>query len=549
MNRSVRAPGALFVVLSSLLLAASAGPWAQSGPPVITFSTSGAVAAQPAFLRGVGLLHVFDLEGARAAFLEARRADPAFAMAYWGEAMTHLQPLAAVFRPAEARAALSGLAATPAGRLGAAGAPVEKEWLAALDVLLVDGEAAGRMAAYASAMGRMHDRYPADDEVTAFYALALLGTSGESHDPSPRMRAAGLLEELRERRPLHPGAVHYLIRAYDDPVHAPLGLRAADAYARMRPEAADAQHLASHIYVALGLWDEAAAASERAGKAAAASLARLAASSAGTDLRVLLWQEYSYLQSGRYAAARAVLRQLDAAGGDSPAAREYQALGRAAWVVETRRWIDARSPVGGTELPAAAAAADAFAVGLAAVKAGDRAGAQTALQQIAALAEDSPVEARPGRTPGLSAVMPSAALGRDRRVAAVMAQQLEAALLFIEGRREEGLVLARQAAVVEDALPSSSGPPSPVKPAHELVGEMLMDLRRPAEAVREFEAALSRFPRRALSLLGVGRAASAARDRDRARAAYGELARVWHDADKTLPELKELTLAPQSPSH
>jgi len=129
-----------------------------------------------------------------------------------------------------------------------------------------------------------------------------------------------------------------------------------------------------------------------------------------------------------------------------------------------------------------------------------------------------------------------------------MAQQLEAILLFSEGRREEALVLARQAAVVEEGLSFEFGPPVPVKPAHELVGEMLMDLRRPREAIPAFEASLKRNPRRALSLLGLGRAAMAVKDLPRAMAAYGELRRVWKNADKGLPELRELGLLPP-PSH
>ena len=89
-----------------------------------------------------------------------------------------------------------------------------------------------------------------------------------------------------------------------------------------------------------------------------------------------------------------------------------------------------------------------------------------------------------------------------------MAQQLEAVLLFAEGRREEALVLARQAAVVEDSLPFEFGPPVPVKPVNEQVGEMLMDLRRPKEAMEAFELSLKRTPRRTLSLLGLARAAT-----------------------------------------
>ena len=140
--------------------------------------------------------------------------------------------------------------------------------------------------------------------------------------------------------------------------------------------------------------------------------------------------------------------------------------------------------------------------------------------------------------------LPSAGAAGDKRAAQVMAQQLEAILLFSEGRREEALVLARQAAVVEDGMSFEFGPPVPVKPAHELVGEMLMDLRRPKEAIASFETSLKRNPRRALSLLGLGRASMATKDTARAMGAYGELRKVWKNADKGLPELKELGLVP-----
>ena len=130
-----------------------------------------------------------------------------------------------------------------------------------------------------------------------------------------------------------------------------------------------------------------------------------------------------------------------------------------------------------------------------------------------------------------------------------MAQQLEAILLFAEGRREEGLVLARQAAVVEAGLPFEFGPPVPVKPVNEQVGEMLMDLRRPKEAMEAFELSLKRTPRRTLSLLGLARAAMAAKDMATAQRAYGELRDIWKKADKTLPELKELGLVPPPSSY
>jgi len=153
-------------------------------------------------------------------------------------------------------------------------------------------------------------------------------------------------------------------------------------------------------------------------------------------------------------------------------------------------------------------------------------------------------------TPQAAVGLPTAGVAGDPRVPQVMAQQLEAALLFVEGRREEALVLARQAAVVEATLPFEFGPPVPVKPVNEQVGEMLMDLRRPKEAMEAFELSLKRTPKRALSLLGLARAATAAKDVATAQRAYGELKETWKKADKAIPELKEIGIfAPKPSSH
>jgi tetratricopeptide (TPR) repeat protein len=127
-----------------------------------------------------------------------------------------------------------------------------------------------------------------------------------------------------------------------------------------------------------------------------------------------------------------------------------------------------------------------------------------------------------------------------------MAQQLEAALIFAEGRREEAIVLARQAAAVEEELRLEVGPSLPVKPGPELVGDMLMDVRRPGEAVVAYEAALKRQPGRALSLLGLYRSATAVKNTEKAQQASAELRKVWRRADKTLPELREIMNAPSS---
>lgn len=350
---------------------------------------------------------------------------------------------------------------------------------------------------------------------------------------------------------------------------------------------------ASHIYFALGMWDEASAINERSMKAADARREEKKLDVEARGFHAMLWLVYGYAQQGRFEESRALLAQLeaDARTSGSVRTRSHLALARAAWLIESRKWGEAKTPVfakgvtadlsavAGAEVDAAMA--DLFAIGLAAIRSGNRMAGGNALQQMAALMEDQPTSAGPAPPPatagkpgaagkpivsgstraGISPIVeshaahaagqpqtggPSAGGGADKRAAQIMAQQLEAILLFSEGRREEALVLARQAAVVEESLSFELGPPVPVKPAHELVGEMLMDLRRPREAIPAFEASLKRNPRRALSLLGLGRASMAVKDTARAMAAYGELRQIWKKADKGLPEVKELGLVPPS---
>ncbi len=508
----------------------------------IDFPTSGSAVAQPAFLKGVLLMHSFEYDDAKEAFQEAQKADPGFAMAYWGEAMTYNHAVWQQTAPDLAKAALVRLAPTAAARLAKAPTAREKDWLTSLESLYGPGDKLARDRAYAEHMRRMHQRYPADDEVTAFYALALLGTSHGGRDFSIDMKAAALVEQVYAKNPQHPGAAHYLIHAYDDPVHAPLGLRFADAYSKIAPAAAHALHMPSHIYFALGMWDEASAINERSMRAADARRDEKKLDVDARGFHAMLWLVYGYAQQGRFAEARALLGQLDADAKTSGSvrARGHLALARAAWLVESRKWGESKSPVVATDLGADAAIADLFAIGMAAIRSGNRRIGGDTLQQMAALMEDVPVNG----APVTGSTGPAAGAGGDQRAAQVMAQQLEAILLFSEGRREEALVLARQAAVVEDGLSFELGPPVPVKPAHELVGEMLMDLRRPKEAIPAFETSLKRHPRRALSLLGLGRAAMAIKDTARAMTAYGDLRQVWKKADKGLPELKELGLVP-----
>src|SRR5687768_9142390 len=220
--------GLMNILAIALILAADLGS--------VAFPTSTKnVAAQAQFERGLAALHSFWYEEAAASFQRAQKLDPQFAMAYWGEAMTHNHP---IWMEQDREAALAILAKAPE-----AATPLERDWRATLDVLYGDGTKRERDLAYERALASMVEKYPGNSEVTAFHALALLGTMYRDADAMRKqIHAAAVLQPLAATLPEHPGVLHYTIHAYDDPLHAPLGLRAAYRYSKVAPSAHHALH-------------------------------------------------------------------------------------------------------------------------------------------------------------------------------------------------------------------------------------------------------------------------------------------------------------------
>jgi tetratricopeptide (TPR) repeat protein len=242
-------------------LAVAATLFAQpSGLGRITFPTSGSAAAQPHFLRGVALLHSFEYDEAIDAFREAERLAPGFAMAYWGEAMCYNQPLWYNENVARARDALARLAPTRDARAAKAPTTREKRYLDTVEHLFGDGDRPARLRAYVERMAALAREYPQDYEASVLYALALLGTIPEgARNPQLSLRAGALASAVLKKNPQHPGAAHYALHAYDDGEHNRLGLEAARTYAKIAPASSHALHMPSHIFLPLGMWNEAAA--------------------------------------------------------------------------------------------------------------------------------------------------------------------------------------------------------------------------------------------------------------------------------------------------
>lgn len=505
----MRTPGRCRVLaLLAFLLAASPAA-AQEQLGVITFPNSGNAAAQAPFIRGVLLLHSFEFDDAAAAFRQAQQADSGFALAYWGEAMTYTHGLWNEQDLPAARAVLARLGATPAERLAKAPTPNEKAWLTSAEILYGDGQKARRDTLFSAALEQLALANPDDNEAQAFYALSLMSLSQAVRVVPTYMRAGAIAQEVLRRNPQHPGAAHYVIHAFDDPVHAPLGLYAANAYSQIAPSADHAQHMTTHIYLALGMWPQVVAQN---------AIAAGPDSSKWRPGHYTSWLHYGLLQEGQYTDSRRIieLTRANMPAQPSPGSRSYLTLMRAQQVIDAEEWNDPvlKWTIDTAGTGSAAAAIFVFTDGYAAWKRGQ--------SELAAQAHDQLM--------AVSAASTTSRFGRAE-TAVALEKELRGLLEISAGRHDAGIAILRDATAYEDALAAEYGPPEIVKPTHELLGEILLSRGDNAGAQQEFSRALALAPGRSLSLLGLARAARATGDSAVANRAETALKLNWKDAD------------------
>jgi tetratricopeptide (TPR) repeat protein len=327
--------------------------------------------------------------------------------------------------------------------------------------------------------------------------------------------------------PDHPGAAHYLIHAVDDPDHAQLGLRAAQHYSQIASSAGHALHMTSHIFMALGMWDDVVAANERA----QATMPDFLSS------HVVTWLGYGLMQQGRYKEAQRWIDSLyaQAKRAKSAEAREATMSGTgelvASWNASTNRWTERpgrlRVDTTGTDVSTVQ-----IGIALAALGRGERALADSMLRGIVReLASDS---ARLARTRN-----PQPGDVAWNGVIRIREHTLRAMLLSAAGRRDSALALLRKAGQIEQTIPVEFGPPTSFKPPHEVAGEILLTMGRFADAESEFKLALARTPRRPMAMIGLARAAKGQGKTDEAARTYAELVQIWRRADDGIADVVE----------
>jgi hypothetical protein len=477
---------------------------------------------QPTLEKGVALLHSFQYTESEETFSDAAKQDPKCAMARWGRAMARYHQLWDFPQAGTLQRGLEDV--QEAQKIGAA-TERERGYIAAAAAFYQDNPKlshAERTGAYSAALAELHARSPQDAEASAFYALSLVALADVDHvnDLANRRKAIAILDPLFRQHPDNPGVAHYLIHATDVPELAPQGLEAARHYAKIAPDSSHALHMPSHIFARLGLWQESIA-SNIAASASAEHAIEGHHAEPHYQTHAMDYLDYAYLQSGQEAKARQIAEdEMRVPGASEEDKLDHQAIILARNAIELHHWKEAAA------LPVPAIKplwqdTTYFARAIGAARSGDIAAARSAVEKLAEI-----VAAREARS-RKEGYEVSAEKATDLREA-------EAWLAFADGKGSAAIEEMRAAATRED----KDGIQNLAVPAREMLADMLLELKKPAEALQAYELALKDSPNRFDALYGAGHAAQAAGNAAAAQSFYAKLAAIsGPGADR--PELAE----------
>ena len=484
----------------------------------LSFPTSCDPKVQAQFERGVALLHSFWFPEGRKAFLEVLAADPSCSIAYWGIGVNRLlNPFGG--QPAE-KVLLEGQAAVDKGLATPAKTQRERDYVEAIAALYTHDRAPWRerVLRYEKAMEQLAQRYPEDKEAAIFHALALNVASDLNDKTYARqLKAAAILEPIFAAQPDHPGVAHYLIHSYDYPPIAIKGLPAARKYAAIAPSAGHALHMPSHIFSRVGAWEDSIETNRRSEETARKN------STPDEILHAIDYQVYAALQLARDAEAqRAIERgEAEAARYERNAGAFALAAGGARYAMERGDWkMAAQLAPRASKFPYADAMIH-YARAVGAARSGDPDAAARDVAQLAQLRD-------------------ALAARKDTYWTGQVEVQRLAAQAWVElaqGRRAAALAYMRQSADMQDASEKATVTPGYLAPARELLGEMLLELNQPAQALAEFEVSARHDPNRFRGTYGAALAAAQAGDAAKARAYYAKLTELAAKGDPR-PELQ-----------
>ena len=490
----------------------------------VKFSNSCDPKVQPLLETGVAMLHSFWFSAGEKTFRDVLAQDPTCAIANWGiAAILMSNPLAGA--GASPKGAALAQEAIDHGRRVSPKTQRERDYIEAVAAYYEDWSnrpERARQQARAKAFEALADRYPDDDEARIFSALYITSTHSQADQTfAAYLKAAAILEKQFVKYPDHPGVAHYLIHSYDAPPIAKLGLPAARRYASIAPAAPHALHMPSHIFTRVGAWEDSAATNIRSAAVAKKGVNESAEAYHATDYTV-----YAYLQLARDADARREIEEaLKVTTGILPAqqfiAQYSMAAMPARYAMERGAWREAMQLQPQSSKIPFADAITHFARALGAARSGDTAAAEKDAAELARLHKELQ-DAK-----------------NNYWATEVEIQRLAVAgwIALAQGKTDDAQKFMRAAADLEDRNDKHPVTPGRIVPARELLGEMLLELKQPALALKEFEASHVREPNRFRGYDGAARAAEAAGDRRKAADYYAKLMELAKKADSSRPEI------------
>ncbi|HSM86970.1 MAG TPA: tetratricopeptide repeat protein [Candidatus Limnocylindrales bacterium] len=489
----------------------------------VSFPVSCAVEVQRPFERGVALLHSFEYESADHQFQEVAEHDPQCAMAYWGRAMSLYHEL---WNRTSKEDLKRGHEWLEKARQLKTKTPREREYIDALAVYFQDSdklEYRQRTSAYATAMEGVYQHNPNDREAAVFYALSLLASDhGDDPTLANDRKAVAILNKIFDRQPDHPGVAHYIIHSCDNPQMASLGLVAARKYAAIAPSSPHAVHMPSHIFARLGLWQEDIA-SNSAALRAADKMAAMRLHVMHHRMHSMDFMHYAYLQIGDDANAQRLYDELKKYN-RADIEKDYQdyydemvTSFAARYAVERKQWKVALAlpPLAGAQPNIQLGTYWAHAV--AAGRMHDSRAAENALKTYESLLD----EIKKG---------PKAYIADN---VSSEHEEVQAWAAYAQGKTDEATRILRAIADRQDKV----GKFEVEIPAREMLADMLLEMKRPQDALTEYERSLKTDPNRFNGLYGAAEAAEALNKKDEAAGYYAQLLKNCEGVNSDRPEL------------
>ncbi len=497
----------LFICFLFLGCANSDAPEKTSELGKANLEVTGLPEAKADFEKGLLLLYSFEYEDARDEFESALQRDSSMAMAYWGVAMTYNHPL---WR-AQLTDSAQYILALRKQRNANTDSELESDFLESLDILYEDGESKEiRDQNYANFFEKLNEKYPNNQEVAAFYSLALLGSVSDGRDVETYEKAGEVASEILETNPNHPGALHYVIHAYDDPQHAEMAMDAANAYAKVAPDASHALHMPSHIFIAKGMWDKVIASNVDAYQASVDRMETKGLKDGARSYHAYAWLQYAYLQNGNAAEAEKMLTAMEEYLKNDPTkgVRSYMIDMKGHFLIDSGDWNSrfAGITVDVTDLNILSNAQTSFQDAMVAFTKNNTG---TIDSLIASLDDNIRRQELYLDTVDFKLCLPtqrSAPKPTDIAVTKAILLQIKALREWNIGNTAATEKYIVQSAATADTLDFSYGPPEIQKPVHEFYADWLMTQEQYNKAAIEYEKALEDAPGRRLSEQGLAKA-------------------------------------------